>query len=138
MKYEICPYLSVGNINFEMKRGEVRKKFNNDYKEFRKSQASKSSTDDFGCCHVYYAQDETVEAIEFFENVELIFNSNNLIGLPYNEAKEIFNSIDSDLHQDDYGFTSFKFGVGAYTPNAKTEPNEPIESVIVFRKGYYD
>ncbi|MET3696526.1 hypothetical protein ABID53_000845 [Bacillus oleivorans] len=38
------------------------------------------------------------------------------------------------------GVTSLKLGIGLYAPNYFMEesPNELVEAVIVFRRGYYD
>jgi hypothetical protein len=38
---------------------------------------------------------------------------------------------------DETGFTSNEFGFGVYAPFAVEEPDDPIESVIVFERGYY-
>jgi hypothetical protein len=36
------------------------------------------------------------------------------------------------------GAISNKLGIGIYAPLAKSDNRAPVESVIVFRQGYYD
>jgi hypothetical protein len=61
-----------------------------------------------------------------------------LFNVSYESAEEQIAEWDDKLEKTNTGFTSYKFGVGAYAPNKDDSPNEMIESVIVFRKGYYD
>lgn len=138
MNFEIVPYVGVGSIKFGMKREEVRKCFENRFEEFKKTVFSETSTDDFGCCHVFYKKQDTCEAIECFEEANVTMDGKKIIGMPYIEIKAMFEKIDNSLVLNDAGFTSFKFGIGVYAPFAQDEPGEPVESVIVFEKGYYE
>jgi hypothetical protein len=138
MTFEIKPYVGVGFIKFGMKREEVRKCFNNQFDEFKKTPFSETLTDDFGCCHAYYKKQDTCEAVEFFEEAELTIDGKMIFGKPYSEIKAMFEAMDNSLDFNGEGFTSFKYGVGVYAPYAQDKPDEAIESVIVFEKGYYD
>lgn len=55
----------------------------------------------------------------------------------YIDVEIAFRNIDSDIEIDEVGFNSNKFGIGVYAPN-KDDSDSEIESVIIFRKGYYD
>lgn len=138
MKFEITTYVGAGCIILGMTRDSVRKCFNNKFKEFKKTPYSKTLTDDFGMCHVYYKERGTCEAVEFFGDAEVIFNEEQILGKTYSKIKTMFEKIDELLDVNDAGFTSFKYGIGVFAPFALDEPNEPVESVIVFEKGYYD
>lgn len=138
MVFEVLPYVSVGNISFEMKREEVREKFNNEYEEFKKTPFSENTTDDFGCCHVYYNKQDKCEAIEFFESAKVFFEGELITNKPYNEVKKIFESKDSDIEFNDSGFTSLKYGIGIFALYVEEDSNELVEGVIVFKKGYYN
>lgn len=129
-KYEIKSYVSVGNINFGEERASVRSKNEEyEYKEFKKSKFSKNTTDDFSVFHVFYDKDNKVNAVEFFENVYM--NNIDLFSKTYEELKNIFS--DSTCEEDDCGIIFKKYGFSLYSPDKKT-----IESVLVFKKGYFD
>lgn len=127
-KYEIKSYVSVGNINFGEERDSVRSK-NGKYKEFKKSKFSKNTTDDFSVFHVFYDTENKVNAVEFFENVYM--NNIDLFSKTYEELKNIF--LDSTCEEDDCGIIFKSYGFSLYSPDKKT-----IESVLVFKKGYFD
>ena len=42
-----------------------------------------------------------------------------------------------DIEEDNTGFTEYKYGIGVYAPDKDEDVCYP-ESVIVFKKGYYD
>ena len=127
-KYEIKSYVSVGNINFGEERDSVRLK-NGNYKEFKKSKFSKNTTDDFSSFHVFYDAENKVNAVEFFESVYM--NNIDLFSKTYEELKNIF--LDSTCEEDDCGIIFKSYGFSLYSPDKKT-----IESVLVFKKGYFD
>lgn len=127
-KFDIKSYVSVGNINLGEERNSVRNK-NGNYKEFKKSKYSKNTTDDFSSFHVFYDADNKVIAVEFFENVYL--NDINLFSKTYKELKDLFH--DSSDKEDDSGIIFTKYGFSVYSPDKQT-----IETVLVFKKGYYD
>lgn len=137
MEFKIEPYFGAGCVKFGMKKEDIRKCFNYQFKEFKKTPISKTLTDDFGICHIYYKTNNLCEAIEFFEG-EVLFYEQRLFERPYEEVCKIFESYDSSLDFNDVGFTSFKFGVGIFAPFSNDEPDKPIESIIVFERGYYD
>lgn len=135
---KIRPYVGVQEIGFNMKREVVREKFNNQFTEFKKTPFSQNTTDAFGFCHIYYDNENLCEAIELFETTTVIFDNFIMTKQSYEKVRGFFESIDDSLDFNDAGFTSYKFGVGVFAPYALDEPEEPIESIVVFRKGYYD
>jgi hypothetical protein len=138
VEFRIIPYIGVGCIKFGMKREDIRKCFNNQFVQFRKTPFSETLTDDFGCCHVFYKKQKTCEAIELFKEAGATINNKRLVGEPYAEVRAMFEAIDETIVVNDDGFTSFKYGIGVYAPLAKEQPEEPVEAIIVFEKGYYD
>lgn len=131
-KYEIKPYKSVGNINFGEERDSVRNKFG-EFKEFKKNKFSKNTTDDFSVFHVFYDTENKVNAVEFFNPIckEILFNDINLFSKSYEELKNKFS--DNSCEEDDCGIIFKSYGFSLYSPDKKT-----IESVLVFKKGYFD
>lgn len=61
-----------------------------------------------------------------------------LLGRPYRELEAKFAARDPSLTRHDAGFISPKFGVAVYAPSAEKEPDDPVEGVTAFAKGYYD
>lgn len=135
MKFEIIPYVGVGSLKFGMEKAEVRNYFNNQFQEFKKTPFSETFSDNFGCCHVLYNKEDTLEAIEFIKETEVMFFGNNILDKPFLEVKALFEGFDDSLSYSDTGFTSFKYGVGVYVP---IDLNRPVDSVIVFDKKYSD
>lgn len=65
---------------------------------------------------------------------EVKFIGKDLLGLPFENVKDMFSQLDEKLEIDANGFTSYKFGVGIYVPYHEAK----VEGVIVFEKGFYD
>ena len=62
----------------------------------------------------------------------------NLLGVSFVSLVERIRQADPDLSVEIDGFTSLRLGIGGWAPAAKEEPHEPLESVIVFARSYYD
>jgi hypothetical protein len=131
-KFEIIPYNKAGNITFQLTRNAVRKLLG-EFKEFKKTRLSKKTTDDFTFCHVFYDKDDKVEAVEFFEENELVYEGKNLFSMSYNELLRFVKEKRYDFKEDGPGVIIEDLGIAAYAPNKRR-----IESVLVFRSGYYD
>lgn len=131
-KIEIEPYERVGNIKFGSNRETVRKD-NGNCKEFKKSRFSKNSTDDFASFHVFYSEDDRVEAVEFFRESNLYFHDIQLFSQSYSDLKARFNALDSNITEDESGIIYKTLGFSVYSPDG-----EQVESILVFEKGYYD
>jgi len=138
MELNIIPYQSVGPIKLGMTRHEVRSVLNSKVEEFKKGRFSESLTDSFDDLdiHVHYTKNDTCEAVEIFENANPTFENHVLIGSIFNEMKTTFEKYDENLELDSTGLTSKKLGIGLYVHDFE-EGNEPVTSVIVFEKGYY-
>ena len=97
MQFEMIPYGGAGDIKFGMKRAEVRRYFDNRFVEFKKTPLSQTMIDNFGCCHVFYKKQDTCQAIEFFEEANVMINGKTIIGKPYAEIKAMFETMDNLL-----------------------------------------
>ena len=87
---------------------------------------------------VYYKKPGICDAIELCEPASPIFRGELLLGRPFSELREWFEKIDENVVIDGAGLLSYRFGVGLYAPGALKSPDDPVEGVIVFEKGYYD
>ena len=131
-RFEIIPYDKVGDISFQLTREAVRNLLGK-YREFKKSKSSGETTDDFKFCHVYYDMNNNVEAVEFFGGIELVYNGKNLFSFSYNELLQFLKENSCGYKVSDSGIIIEKLGVAAYVPDKRT-----IESILVYRRGYYD
>ncbi len=121
------PLKKVNDIEFGMSREEVRKKFAVPVREFKKSRFSKRTTDDFGCCHVYYDENDQCEAIEIFDDIAIYMDHKKIFPATIKEACEII----TDLKKEDDSYISEKMSVGIYAPGDK------MESILFGCEGYY-
>lgn len=121
------PLKEVNGIKFGMKREEVRKIIG-EAKEFKKSKFSKNTTDDFGYCHVFYNDDDECEAIEIFNNTEVLIDETVVFPINISEIKTIIK----DLVEEEGSFISKSQSIGIYAPNGN------MESILFGNIGYYE
>jgi thermostable 8-oxoguanine DNA glycosylase len=131
-KFEIVPYNKVGDVSFQLTREAVRKILG-EFKEFKKSKSSKKTTDDFKFCHVFYDNADKVEAVEFFEENELVYEGKNLFSMSYNELLQLVKEKKFNYKEEGPGVIIESIGIAAYTPDRRR-----IDSILVYRRGYYD
>lgn len=127
-KITVTPLKEVNGVKFGMKRDEVRKILGTFKGEFKKTPFSKTTTDDFGFCHVYYDTDGGCEAVEIFDNTEVVVERTTVFPIDMEKAKQIF----SDLTEEDGSFISKSQSVGIYAPYGN------MESILFGIPGYYD
>ena len=129
-KFFIVENEGVGELSFNYDRSKIRKLGGN-FTEFKKSKFSNNTSDDFGNFHAFYDIDNKLEAVECFPEMELYLNQKKLFDMNYDELKKYLN--DSNIEEDDSGCIFYTRGISVYAPNKKD-----IESILVFRSGYYD
>ena len=126
-KWELIPNVSVGKIRFGMKRDELHSLFETKCTEFKKSKYSKNTSDDYGWFHVFYTPDNLVEAVEFFDGVELKLNGKVIF--PIN-TEDIGSAIPG-IEKEGNSFTHIEKSIGIEAEDSKAE------SILVGAKGYY-
>jgi len=139
MNLVIRPHEGIGPIDFGMSRDEVRRLF--DGEDPRSKQSDSSVASDLFPVNgvlVHYGDDETVEAIEVGMRGEPTLFDARLLNRPMEDLVTWMRTIDPRLEVDDVGFTSFRFGIGAFAPQASKVRDAIIEGIIVFKPGYYD
>ena len=125
--FKAIPLAEVNGVKFGMKRCDVREIFGN-ATEFKKSKFSKTTTDDFGFCHVFYNQSDECEAIEIFDESEVQIDDITVFPNAADKLKSMF----SDFEEDDCGFICKSKSIGVYAPNGK------MESILFGCTGYYN
>lgn len=136
----ITPYKGVGPVCFGMTRDEIRNVLTGNVKAFKKTPMSDTFSDAFDDLgiYIYYDADYFCEAIEMALPADPIFLQKHLIKSTYAESKSIIELQDSNIELDETGLLSFKLGIGLYAPELEQSEDCVVESVIVFREGYYD
>ncbi|HQB11118.1 MAG TPA: hypothetical protein PLW37_14740, partial [bacterium] len=90
-----------------------------------------NTTDDFEICHVYYDDNNCCEAIEFFNDIELIFNGVNLFEEKMDNIIELLLKTDKKIEKEKNMITSKALGLSIYFLD-----REP-KSILVFSDNYY-
>jgi hypothetical protein len=135
---QIVPYTSAGPIRLGMTIEEVRRTLGTPFTSFRRGdEAVPNDAFDSEGIYVYYREPGVVEAIELAPPARAILKNTEPLGKPYREISSFIKSLDPGAEEDGAGLTSLQLGVGLYAPSAQKEPQLPVESVIVFERGYY-
>jgi hypothetical protein len=123
-----------------MRPSQVRQVIGRPYKSFKRTPQSAHPCDFFQDegIFVYYEADGKAEAVEFAQPAEPIFEGTNLLSIPFSELAALIQLRDRATEVETTELTSKAIGIGAYAPEAEESPEKPAESVIVFKKGYYD
>lgn len=154
MKYIIESYRSVGDLELSDSKSKIRLKYPI-FEEVDKdiSEGSNETSDMYNDFFVYYDENEKIKAIEFFGEVKVLFDNQELLHVPYEIVRNFILEKDPNVILDSSGLTSIKLGLGIYCSDAYAiekgytkedyeeegfESRPTAESVIVFRKGYYE
>lgn len=136
----IIPFTSVGEIYFLDSRKDIQRKLNSPFisgvKEFEEIKDFYDHFTEKGLL-VYYDKFDMVTAFEFFKG-DILFKDVSLFQQSYKYLFHLFSGLDPNLTVDFTGFTSEKFGIAIYAPESIDETSVKVQSVFIFRKGYYD
>ncbi len=137
---EIISKKGVGPLRFGMTMSRVRETMDSPYDSFMKTPMSEIPTDAFDDLgiHVFYKKPGVCEAIEFAKPSDPIFQGQSLIGRPFNEIRDWFESLNTNVKIEDTGLIAYEIDIGIYAPGVMKKDTALIESVIVFEEGYYD
>ena len=140
MNLEIIPKKSVGPIHFGNTRKEVRQALDSSVDEFMKTKEASAPTDAFDelGIHVFYDQKDCCEAVELFEESNAIFNNVSLFSMTVKEALTWLNQLDGELELDEVSAISQRLGLSLYAAEGLENNEDHLDSVLVFREGYYD
>lgn len=121
------PMKRVGHIALGADRDSARKAAGRRFIEFHKTPMSKNTTDDFGSFHVYYDENNCVEAVELFPELEVEVMGKLIFPTSLEDALKALPS----LQPDGDGLISIADSVGIYAPDGK------MESILFGVEGYY-
>lgn len=115
------------DIKFGAPRTDVRRQIEGKYKEYKKNKFSKNTLDDYGDFHLYYDENNALEAVEVFSNIEININKKTIFPGMINIALEAI----PDLKEEAGSYISISNSVGIVAPEGS------IESILFARKDYY-
>lgn len=121
------PMKRVGHIALGADRDSTRKTVGGRFAEFRKTPMSKNTTDDFGSFHIYYDENNCVEAVELFPELEVEVMGKLIFPTSLEDALKALPS----LQPDGDGLISIADSVGIYAPDGN------MESILFGVEGYY-
>lgn len=127
MILNVIPLVGVGSVRFGMSRRQVRAIWG-DASEFQKTPDSIAATDDYGFCHVYYDEKDCCEAIEVFDDAEVLIDGRKLFPLDADELLERF----PEFEADDDGPICCRWAAAVYAPYGTAE------SILFGKEGYFE
>lgn len=141
MIYEIEPYVGVGPIRLGMTREEIHTTIVEE-RELTMHRGREKPGDFFPALGLFvdYRAPGICELVEFALSDPLspTFQNQAFLSQSYRLARAWFEASDPDLETDGAGLISKRFGIALYAGSAEKEPDESVEAVAVFEKGYYD
>lgn len=140
MNYEISPTEGVNEIRFGMNFQTVRSLMRAEFKSFMRTPAAAFPCDYFAevGAFAYYDVSGALEAVELAEPATPTLDGVNLLELSFDAVLELLKSKDDAVSIDADGAISRTLGVSVYAPQALKNPSANCESVLVFKRGYYD
>jgi hypothetical protein len=139
-RFAIRSFEEVGPLRFGMSRSEVRRRLEEQPEEFRKTSDSPMTSDSFPMQEViaYYDTEDRLEALEFYGAVVPIWNDILLLGRPVKATFADVKPHSSKMEIDADSVTFHDLGFGFYLLDWRENQSELPESVIVFKKLYYE
>lgn len=141
MIYRIEPYVGVGPIRLGMTREEVQTMIVAP-REPAMHRGREKPGDFFPTLGIFvdYRAPGVCEFVEFARDSPCspTLQGQVFLGQPYRVARAWFEAYDPDLETGGAGLISRQFGIALYASAAEKVPDESVEAVAVFEKGYYD
>ena len=137
--FEFIPHESVGPVKFGMTMTEARQAVNMPFKAFQKNMDKYSPADAFddSAMIIFYDKNDTVEAIEIYEEMQLRLNEVEMMGKPMNETVKWLKTISNKVKKTDTCYDIRSLGImisgSDGSPRAKK-----VGYVFMYRKGYWD
>lgn len=139
MDFAISPLKGANNIEFGMDAADVRHLIGESPEEFRRHDEVYPSdhfveTGVFG----YYDAEGHLEALEFTKPARALIGIVNVLELPFGQAVSMMKQIDENAVVDRDSAVSQRLSMAFWSSAGFKEPNEPVETVLAGRAGYYD
>jgi len=135
----IDSHQGVGKLKYGMTAAEVRATVATAYEPFERTKNGRAS-DHFSSDGIfaYYNDTGLLNALEFHAPANVKLLGNILFECSFQQLLYLLSQNDNNIEIDDTGLTSLELGLGCYAPGHREAPNDLIEGIITFEKGYYD
>jgi hypothetical protein len=137
MPFEIKPRRGLKGLSFDSSKDEARSFFGSDFSFGQRGEGSRLH--DYWPevpVFAYYDEHDRLEALEFASDANVFLDGIRLFDLRANQAIQFLRQRDAHLRLEQDGATSKELCLGLWIPDA-FEPEAAVESVILFRDGYY-
>lgn len=140
MDFTIQPLRGVGRISFGTSPDQIRREVGGPFKSFKRSPEAAFPCDYFDAfgTFFYYDSGGRLDAIEFVSPAQPTIHGVRLLEMNFRAAKESLMRLDSQIKQAADSIVAYQIGVSVWSPLAKSDPLAPIESVLIFRQGYFN
>lgn len=137
--FSIIPFKGTEEMEFGMSPEQIRRNLGSRFLAFKRSEKDVFPTDYFEEVGVfcYYNETGNLNAIEFTRPADPTLNGIRFIGMGFDAAKSEFISMGQEIEEETDAAIAFGLGISIYAPLAKESPSAPVETVLVFREGYY-
>lgn len=125
-QHNVKPLCGFDDVKFGMTRTQVRAILGEPTREFKKSKFSKTMTDDYTSFHIFYDKNDEFEAVEFFDDAEIIIDNSIIFPASIEQLKANYN-----FAADGDGYICAEHSIGVYAPGGKAE------SILFAVSGYY-
>lgn len=124
---------SIGLVAAGMSRADVRAVIGSDFVEFKKAYFVSNTTDAFDSAgiHVYYDDQDRVEAVEIIHPAQCDYNGVNLLGIQIPHLKTVFIQRGIAFTEDDAGMYLEGGRLAIYVPEDVNSPDAIGTSVYV-------
>jgi hypothetical protein len=131
---DVMPFEGLGDLRFGMPRDTVRELLGAEYQSFRKTPSSPQLTDSYAGLgfHLYYYTEDRLEFIETFPPCDSTYSGVRLLKGSRQRVLQQLADLGHTALYEDGGYDFKELGLALCTPVRK------IESVAVYRRGYYD
>jgi hypothetical protein len=137
--FTIESYVAVGPLRFGVSVEHARSALPLPAKAFMKAPFSAFPTDNFASeIRVHYRPPGIVTAVEVFVPARAFFQGEGFLGHPYRTCLDWLRQRDPTLTEEAAGCTSRALGIGFSAPGAQKQPDDTVQGVIAFERGYYD
>lgn len=139
MKFELKPLQGAGPLVFGMRQAEVRRLLPFHVVPFRRWREP-SPSDHFDSLGVfaYYDERGLLESIEFGRPAQPALEGIDLLGIPFDRAKQLLRLRGGEIQDEGENVTSRSLGLALWALDATEDPTLPCESVMAAPAGYFD
>jgi len=137
MEITIHPHQGINDAKLDMTKDEIRRSIGGEFREYKKGN---TEADQFmgKTIHAYYDPNGRCKAFEIYAPTKVFLLGVQVTGKPFGEILRWLSAITSDTETNSSGVRSLEFGVSMFAPYASSDPEEPIQSALVFRRGYWN